>query len=329
MVEALPVNSLLGVHRIDSSSSVKLPFHCLSSNTTAGYGGNSSVHYINHLIVLKVPLNYTPGPDGVIPLKERIQEAQENVAEEKKWYILLDEAPHPHRLQSFMSTVEGIWLPRMRTDMKHLIVDEAQRPIDRKSKYRWMKELASAATSLECLRVAHCHIRPSNVFIDDSNHVKLGDFDIMSRYGEIPIIPTAPHWVWYDKCTGPRHDIFSMGNTIWELFTGREYEWGTPEKPCFIPHEADMELGDVILKCWKSEYLKVSALENDLRRRYFNVCYGAVGSIFWKMPYLEKLYGATEARTMNKIELARGQASIEEFLIDQTMQLKETSNTKT
>ncbi|KAL9023349.1 MAG: hypothetical protein Q9196_007257, partial [Gyalolechia fulgens] len=110
---------------------VKCPFSCLSADTIAGYGANGYVHRINDLVVLKAPINYESGnPDDIKRHLKEIRQAEENIADEKKWYTLLDADPQPHILQSFMSTVEGIFLPRMCTDLKRLILAAKEHPID-------------------------------------------------------------------------------------------------------------------------------------------------------------------------------------------------------
>ncbi|KAL8942165.1 MAG: hypothetical protein Q9216_001812 [Gyalolechia sp. 2 TL-2023] len=248
-----------------SISTENFPFECLSGDTILGRGGSGTVHRINGIVALKTPLNYTPGPDGVTPLLDEIQRTAENIAEEKTWYSILDSDPHPHILQSFMSTTEGIWLPQMPTDLKRCILaSSSEQPIELRTKHRWTKEIAAAATFLESMRLAHCDIRPLNVFIDWRNHVKLGDFDTLSRYGEVPTLPVAPVWVWYDKCCGPKHDLFGIGDTLWELYTGQEYDWGTPEEPRFPPDTSGVQLGHVITKCWNSTYPSISDLAEEV-----------------------------------------------------------------
>ena len=297
-------------------ATTKEPFRCLSADTLLAVGGTGSVHRINEFVVLKTPTQY----DGVVdPFWSRMaEEAVEYVAEEKTWYSLLDATPHPHILQSFMSTVEGIFLPRMTMDLKYRIITATAQPIDVRAKYRWIKELAAAAASLESLKLAHCDIRPGNVFIDEEEHVKLGDFESITRYGENPTLPVAPHWVWYDKCCGSKHDLFGIGNTIWELSTGVEYNWGTPEDPHFIPDTTGVDFGDVISRCWNFSYSTISDLAQEAEARYLEIAYGAFASVFRKIPFVLSLIGERSARVLKEKELAHGRAIIEKFLIDQT-----------
>ncbi|KAL8826081.1 MAG: hypothetical protein Q9170_007543 [Blastenia crenularia] len=113
------------------------------------------------------------------------------------------------------------------------------------------------------MQLAHCDIRQLNILLDWDNHAKLADFDTISHYGEIPAIPVAPDWAWYDLCCGPRHDLFGIGDTLWELYTEKKYDWGTPEDPRFPPDTTGVQLGHVISKCWNSEYPSISDLAKE------------------------------------------------------------------
>ncbi|KAL9006161.1 MAG: hypothetical protein Q9188_001087 [Gyalolechia gomerana] len=304
--------------RLSNIAIVQFPFKCLSGDTTVGRGANGSVHRINDLVVLKTPVNYRPGRDGVTPLLDEIKYAEENIAEEKRWYSVLDADPQPHILQSFMSTAEGIFLPRMCTDLKQLILAAKEHPIDLRAKYRWTKEIAAAAAFLESIKLAHCDIRPLNVFIDWSNRVKLGDFDTMSRYGETPTLPVAPDWVWYDTCCGPKHDLFGIGDTLWELYTETEYDWGTPEEPRFPPDTTGVVLGHVISKCWNSNYSSISELAKEVDLLYLKLVYGVFAPIIHRSPLLLPFLGEKTAQVLSESQLACGRASIEKFLLDQS-----------
>ncbi|KAL8832276.1 MAG: hypothetical protein Q9191_000375 [Dirinaria sp. TL-2023a] len=228
-----------------------------------------------------------------------------------------------------MSTAEGIFLPRMLTNLKDLIIAAKENQINLQVKYRWTKELAGAATSLESLKLAHCDIRPANTFIDCKEQVKLGDFDTLSRYGEVPVLNVAPAWVWYDTCCGPKHDLFGIGNTLWELFTGTEYDWGVSDDPRFVPSTTEVELGDIMSKCWTSSYESISDLAKETEKRYFRFTYGVFASIVQHTPYLPTLIGEKTARVLNETELAHGRATIEKFLVDQSAaDAKKTTATK-
>ncbi|KAL9022952.1 MAG: hypothetical protein Q9196_007454, partial [Gyalolechia fulgens] len=139
----------------------------------------------------------------------------------------------------------------------------------------------------------------------------------MSRYGEAPILGVAPDWVWYDECCGPKHDLFGIGNTLWELYTESEYDWGIPEEPRFPPDTNGVELGHVMTKCWNSSYSSVSDLAVEVELLYLKLVYGIFAPILQRSPWLLSLLGEKTARVLSESELAKGRASVQKFLVDQ------------
>ncbi|KAL8742891.1 MAG: hypothetical protein Q9190_004698 [Brigantiaea leucoxantha] len=186
------------------------------------------------------------------------------------------------------------------------------------TKFRWSMELASAVLSLEKLNLAHCDIKASNVLLDHQNSVKLADFDMMSRYGEVPTI-SHPDWVWYDACAGPKHDLFCVGGTLWLLFTGSEYEWGTPEEPSFIPSPEGFDCEDIILRCWKREYESAAQIRDTFEAKYLESKYGNFAAIAHWIPCRRILFGEPRAQNLSHREVEEAKAVIEKFLVERTV----------
>ena len=290
-----------------------LPFRALSDSTFLGEGTNSTVHKINHRIVFKTPLVYIPDSDGPQHLLEETEDAERALKEEKEWYQDLDKKPHPHRLQSFMAIKEGLFLPKMQASLKDILLGIVQLAVSSDLKRRWAVEIASAAASLEALSLSHCDLKPRNLFIDECNHIKLGDFDAVTRYGEVPSL-FPPHWIWYDACTNAQHDLFKIGDTLWELFTGKEYDWGTPKKKNGIPATSGVECGELIDRCWRQSIPSVAALESDLKNHFLQTRYGALAPI---MQYFPLAGGSPNTRVLSPLELQHAQRDIERFLVSQ------------
>lgn len=301
-----------GILRWPKSQAI-LPFHCLSDDNLLGQGGNSTVHRISDNVVLKTPHRYLVDADGPQHLIQRMEESQIAVEDEKFWYQVLDRDPHPNRVQSLMITKEGIFLPRLRTSLKAVIAESAKSPIDKIAKYRWAMEIAAAVYSLEKLGLAHCDISPRNIFIDDG-HIKLGDFDAMTRYGETPML-FPPDWIWYDRSTSAQHDLFNVGDTLWELFTGQEYDWGTPEAKNEIPDTAGVECGEIMGRCWRQGYVSAVDLKNDLEASVLRIQYGDLARIIQYFPIRNALLGFKQARIMDSNQLAENRHEIEGFLV--------------
>ncbi|KAL8948446.1 MAG: hypothetical protein Q9222_005366 [Ikaeria aurantiellina] len=312
--------SLIHYHLTNLDVDIKYPFPCLTADTLLGHGANCYVHRITDLVVLKVQSDHIPGPDGTVPRHLRNEDAGEQIVKEQEWFSIFNAAPHPNILQSFMSTPEGTFLPRMRTDLKQTIFTAKleKQPIEMRLCYRWTKELAAAAAYLESIKLAHCDIKPLNVFIDQNDHVKLGDFDTMTRYGEYPEMSVAPPWIWHEESCSRKQDLFGIGDTLWELFTGNEYQWGVPEEPEFIPDTSDVELGDIISRCWHTTYPSISDLAKETESRYLRLVYGVYAPIIQLAPILSRLAGDWPARILSEKEVAHGRAVSEKFLVDQT-----------
>ena len=306
-----------------------LPFKAVSDDTLLGRGGSSTVHKISDYIVLKTPHNYLVDPDGPQRWRDETEDAKVCLEQEKMWYQEFDKNPHPYRLQSFMATKEGIFLPRMQTTLKE-VLNGAAEPLVIKEveaatanvtvsidlKRRWAVEIASAAASLEALGLAQCDIKPRNVFIDSNQHTKLGDFDAVTRYGDWPpLIP--PDWIWYDTCTSAQHDLFPIGETLWELFNGKEYDWGTPEHKNSIPDTSGVECGNLIDRCWRRTYLSITELESDLRKHLLDTQYGTLAPLAKYLPLSGLWSGAHGARILRPREIQQAQQDIENFLVSQ------------
>lgn len=292
------------------------PFDCLSSDTLLGYGGVSTVHKISKDIVLKTTTLYSRAEDPKQSWHQVNARNQEAISDERNWYLLLDKHPHPNRLQSFISVKEGIFLPRMQTSLKDRLASLDHDLVSLKAKYLWAKEVAAAVASLGELELSHNDIRAANFLLDDQGHIKLADFDNVSFYDAPPPIGTAPDWVWYSNQGGPKHDIFGVGNVLWELFTGAEYDWGDPDHPHFIPDTTDVEHGEIISKCWNRQYESVTELKRETEARYLRLLYGAFASCLLYLPSCFRP-GADGARVLSKAELDAGRAAVEKFLSDQ------------
>jgi serine/threonine protein kinase len=55
-----------------------------------------------------------------------------------------------------------------------------------------MRHISAGTTWLEAIGLAHCDIRPANVFLDSQNNAKLADFDRSIKVGDDLDSGTAP-----------------------------------------------------------------------------------------------------------------------------------------
>jgi len=49
---------------------------------------------------------------------------------------------------------------------------------DEKLIYRWLSEIAEALYQIHLLKIVHRDIKPENIFLDNEEHIKLGDFGV-------------------------------------------------------------------------------------------------------------------------------------------------------
>ena len=95
----------------------------------------------------------------------------------------------------------------------------------------WWNQLASALTYTHAQGVAHCNIKPSNIFIDRGGNVKLLDFGIAIVRDSITTLPTgatkgtlmymSPEQVRDSKHVDWHTDVYSLAVTFVHLLTGQ------------------------------------------------------------------------------------------------------------
>ena len=136
----------------------------------------------------------------------------------------------------------------------------------------------------------------------------------MTRYGQLPTL-LPPHFIWYDTSTSAQHDLFGIGEVLWEIFTGHEYDWGFPETPNPIPDTSKVECGEIIDRCWRQTYTSIAELKSDLELRILAVRYGSLASLVHHFPRKYALWGFYTARVMSKVQLATTRREIEAFLV--------------
>jgi serine/threonine-protein kinase len=86
-------------------------------------------------------------------------------------------------------------------------------------------EILKALKFAHLQNVLHLDIKPANVMLSDSNEIKLIDFGISSEAKKSPSeIMGSPFYMSPEQITGKnidcRSDIYSLGITIFEMFTG-------------------------------------------------------------------------------------------------------------
>lgn len=224
-------------------------------------------------------------------LKIARQTAIRDFARENAIYDELEQhQPSPYVLQSILRRPLVNFLPAMKASLEQQIKSNrgqllspadigipcAEPPLMAK---RWVTELAGAVAWLESLGYAHGDLRPPNILVTETDHIKLADFDSVSKIGT-PCGGSAPPWARVQgmeagaekKGTfgdhGPRTELFAVGSIIYTITRGfepyesyqndtRVVEW---LQNMVFPDLGETKLDRIIDKCWRGSYPLVKDL---------------------------------------------------------------------
>ncbi|CRG85928.1 hypothetical protein PISL3812_02931 [Talaromyces islandicus] len=100
-------------------------------------------------------------------------------------------SPCPDIVQSFLRVPDGDFLAYLSGGTLEQRLQRDEVPLTFIE--RWAMELSNAGAWLELLGYAHCDIRPPNTLLDGDDHLKLTDFDSMTKIGE-RYDGAAPPW---------------------------------------------------------------------------------------------------------------------------------------
>lgn len=112
--------------------------------------------------------------------------------------------------------------------LKDKIKREAPLPID--TTLRIVQEIAGALENAHANNLVHCDIKPHNILINESGHVKVADFGIARATSSSTITYTGSivgsvHYFSPEQAKGhtisPKSDIYSLGVVMYEMLTGQ------------------------------------------------------------------------------------------------------------
>ncbi|KAK7403725.1 hypothetical protein QQX98_010497 [Neonectria punicea] len=230
----------------------------------------------NTVIVLKIPhriINGTPHEDA------RAAESLEILRRERTVYeALATKAPHPNIVQYFLSTDLAIFIKFEPDTLEKRLYRRFVVPISEERQFRWIMEIARAASWLESLDYFHGDMRPANILLDVGEHVKICDFGRAIGRGCKIEVATYPFYR-PDKSAvaGPAHEQFAIGSCIYNIRTGEvPYgQWKTPlefkkmhealVRGEYPPTGDDCTLGPVVSSCWNARHGSMKEVENAIK----------------------------------------------------------------
>lgn len=216
----------------------------------------------------------------------RAAENLEILRRERALYrALATKPPHPNIVQYFLSTDIAIFMKFEPDTLERRLSRRFVAPIPEERQFRWVKEIANAASWLESLGYFHGDLRPENILLDETEHVKICDFGRAQKRGCKIEVATYPFYRPAKNAVAtPAHEQFAIGSCIYTIRTGEvPYgQWETPDdfkkmyealvREEYPPTEDDRVLGHVVLSCWHSRYDSMGDAEVDINQAIGTLC---------------------------------------------------------
>lgn len=183
-------------------------------------------------------------------------------------------------MQMMAESLDARLMRNQRRDFKKRICLEVLRLEPTPKIEQWAVELAGALAWLESLGLVQGDLCPTNLLLDNDDHLKLADFDSAAKMGtRNPGL--APPWARLlgkeggnlrggFGLYGAKSEQFAFGSILYNLTRGVEpYEDKGPEavrlfQNMVFPELSDSRLDILTLRCWRGDFATLADLAKDV-----------------------------------------------------------------
>ena len=249
---------------------LQTPFPSLTSDNFLSRGSAGQVFAISREIVFKCPTSFE---DPVATQAEEMGESVKRIEHEKVVYKILMEHRHPNIVHGILCVPEGLFMQRLSSTLEFRIDQSTTLPISRDCQHRWIQQLTSALAWIEQLGYVHGDLRPANIFLDETENIKLGDFDCAVKKGEQLLAASEPfcklNEAYEPPPAGPISEQFALASCLYNIRFGNKpfHQLNAPTRVLklirneFPATSADHVFGATIQKCWKGAYGSIGDLQ--------------------------------------------------------------------
>lgn len=144
---------------------------------------------------------------------------------------------------------------------------------------KWSEQIAEGLAYLHSKGVIHCDLRPANVLVTNSEDIVLIDFGSSMLDGVKVSAIANQHRYRGSNSEEPNYfitwkdDLFAFGTLAYYLATGKEpYEEKASVEVIelyshgFFPDVSELEMGDIIQKCWMGGYFSATEVLEHIRQ---------------------------------------------------------------
>ena len=157
--------------------------------------------------------------------------------------------PHPNILVPVMLLPKQnkLVLPMMAQSVSDFLrrssKDHSSKPILASQLHTWVQALLAGVSHLHMYNILHLDIKPSNLLLDIDGTLKIADFGLSKFYREGDSSRTSPGATEYsapefyseDEEITVKADMWSIGITIWKMYTGQDFMEEITKIPALKP----------------------------------------------------------------------------------------------